>query len=91
MKIIFVGTLSRKREVLIPVANNILREYIQWQQFIEKFGTIVLSKEIFILNLKSEWDLCCLNGYLCNLERLNFLSSCYHSKFLFVINYTHKL
>ena len=41
------------------IANRIFGEYIEWQQFIEKLGPIILSKEISILNLKSELDLFC--------------------------------
>jgi len=29
------------------IANRIFGEYIEWQQFIEKFGTVALSKEAF--------------------------------------------
>lgn len=29
------------------IANKILGEYIEWLQFIEKFGTIILSKDAF--------------------------------------------
>ena len=42
---------EQERVSLNTVANKILGEYIEWKQFIEKFGTIILSKEILILNL----------------------------------------
>ena len=41
------------------IANKIFGEYIEWQQFIEKFGTIVLSKEVFseLVKVLDEKDL----------------------------------
>jgi hypothetical protein len=42
---------EQERVSLNTVENKILGEYIEWKQFIEKFGTIILSKEILILNL----------------------------------------
>jgi hypothetical protein len=50
---------EQERVSLNIVANKILGEYIEWQQLVEKLGTIILSKEISILNLKSELDLFC--------------------------------
>jgi len=50
---------EQERVSLNIVANKILGEYIEWQQLVEKLGTIILSKEISILNLKSESDLFC--------------------------------
>jgi hypothetical protein len=43
-------TLKSKNEriSLNTIENKIFGEYIKWQQFIDKFGTIVLSKEAFL-------------------------------------------
>ena len=43
-------TLKSKNEriSLNTLENKILGEYIKWQQFIEKFGTIILIKGVFL-------------------------------------------
>jgi hypothetical protein len=44
----YLRTKTKLDNVSVNVAaNKIFREYIEWQQFVEKFGTIVLSKEAF--------------------------------------------
>ena len=43
--IIFIKEQNKKGVSVNIIANKIFNEYIEWQQFIEKFGTVVLSKE----------------------------------------------
>ena len=45
------------------IAERIFGEYIEWQRFIEKFGTVVLSKEVFftLINVIDEQKLIDLN------------------------------
>ena len=42
-----------ERVSINTIANKIFGEYIEWQQFIEKFGTIVLSKEAFSMLIEA--------------------------------------
>jgi hypothetical protein len=50
----FLRKKSEQERVSInTIANQIFGEYIEWQQFIEKFGTIVLSKEAFSMLIES--------------------------------------
>ena len=50
----FLRKKSEQERVSInTIANKIFGEYIEWQQFIEKFGTIVLSKEAFSMLIEA--------------------------------------
>ncbi len=42
-----------KKITVNTLANQIFGEYVEWQRYIEKFGTIVLSKDAFKLVLDS--------------------------------------
>ena len=44
---------EHERVSINTIANKIFGEYIEWQQFIEKFGTIVLSKEAFSMLIEA--------------------------------------
>ena len=60
MKFFLPSQKNRVRRFSVNIiADRISREYIEWQQFIEKFGTVVLSKEAFftLINVINEQKL----------------------------------